>query len=294
MIETVKSYLGESARPLMTWATEKGADIAFNVVMALLILLVGIWVIRLASKFLRKALEGRVKSNQMLVSFVVSVMVKAAWALLAVMVLDRLGVEVGPLVAGLGITGFILGFAFQESLGSLAAGMMIAVNQPFKVGDFVSVAGFDGTIVHLDMMAVTLKTGDNRRITIPNKQAWGQPIVNFSALELRRVDIPVGIAYGTDIAKAREAAIGAFRSLGDIVLADPPPMAEAVSLGDSAVVLTCRAWVKNADYWPVFFAATKAVKEAFDAQGIAIPFPQMEISLKNGENILSEIQKSRT
>ena len=294
MVETLKMYLGESARALVAWATGKGAQFALNLAVALVIFVVGAIAIRAAAKLLRRGIEGRVKSNEMLVSFIVSVAVKAAWAFLAVMVLDRLGVEVGPLVAGLGITGFILGFAFQESLGSLAAGMMIAVNQPFKVGDFVSVAGFDGTVVHLDMMAVTLKTGDNRRITIPNKQAWGQPIVNFSALELRRVDIPVGIAYGTDIAKAREAAVGAFRSLGDMVLADPPPMAESVSLGESAVVLTCRAWVKNADYWPAFFAATKAVKEAFDARGIAIPFPQMEISLKNGEKILSETEKSRT
>ena len=288
MVESLKAYIGESARELVAWATGKGAQFALNLALALVIFAVGAIAIRIAAKFLRRGLEGRVESNQMLVSFVVSVAVKAAWAFLAVMVLDRLGVEVGPLVAGLGITGFILGFAFQESLGSLAAGMMIAVNQPFKVGDFVSVAGFDGTIVHLDMMAVTLKTGDNRRITIPNKQAWGQPIVNFSALELRRVDVTVGVAYGADIAKARESAVSAFRSIPQ-VLQDPPPMAEAVSLGESAVGLACRAWVKNADYWPVFFAATRAVKEAFARDGVKIPYHQVEVHL---EKSLSETANS--
>ena len=293
MVESMKAHCGESARMLVEWATGKGAQFALNLAVALVIFVVGAIAIRAAAKLLRRGIEGRVKSNEMLVSFIVSVAVKAAWAFLAVMVLDRLGVEVGPLVAGLGITGFILGFAFQESLGSLAAGMMIAVNQPFKVGDFVSVAGFDGTVVHLDMMAVTLKTGDNRRITIPNKQAWGQPIVNFSALELRRVDISVGVAYGADIAKAREIAIAAFNSIPE-VLQDPPPMTEAVALGDSAVMLACRAWVKNADYWPVFFAATKAVKEAFASKGIQIPYPQMDVHLDGGEKFLSETQNSRT
>ena len=198
------------------------------------------------------------------------------------MALEKVGVDVGPIIAGLGVTGFILGFAFQESLGSLAAGLMIAINKPFKVGDFVSVAGLDGSITALDIMAVTLATPDNRKITIPNKSAWGQPIINFSALDKRRVDIAIGIAYGADISLAKKTALEAISAVPG-VLADPAPMAEVKSLDDSAVALTVRAWSATADYWNVYFAGIQGVKEAFDRAGVAIPFPQLDVHMVKAE-----------
>ena len=273
MNEQVAAY----ADPLITWLQTTGVDIGLKVVFALAILAVGGVAIRLLSVALAKALaKTKLGQKSLIAKFVVSVIVKAAWALLIVIALGKIGVDVGPLIAGLGVTGFILGFAFQESLGSLAAGLMIAFNQPFKVGDYVQVAGFEGSITALDMMAVVLSTADNRRITIPNKQAWGSPIVNYSAQDKRRVDVSVGIAYGADIALARQTALAAIKAVPG-VLADPAPLAEVIGLGDSAVMLTVRAWAKTADYWSVFFAGNRLVKESFDKAGVPIPFPQLDV-----------------
>jgi len=268
----------QMAEEALMWLQTTGLDLGGRVVAALVILLLGALGIRLMSKALRAAMERFGAERKMAVNFIISVAVKASWACLAVVVLAKLGVNVGPLVAGLGVTGFVLGFAFQESLGSLASGMMIALNQPFKVGDYVVVAGFEGTVKQLDMMAVVLATGDNRRITIPNKSAWGSPIVNFSALDRRRVDLKVGVSYGSDLAKATTVARAALAAVPG-VLPDPAVMAEVCSLDDSAVTLTVRAWVATADYWPVFFAGNQAVKVALDKAGIEIPFNQLDVHL---------------
>ena len=252
-------------QPIVEWLTEKGVAYAVDVVAALVILIVGALAIRLLGTALRKALIRSDGRHALASRFIVSVLI-----------LGKLGVNVGPLIAGLGVTGFVLGFAFQESLGSLASGLMIAINEPFKVGDYVAVGGFEGTVLQLDMMAVTLATPDNRRITIPNKSAWGSPIVNYSALATRRVDVSIGIAYGADISLARKTAIETIAVLPG-VLSDPAPMAEVKSLDDSAVALTIRAWTANADYWAVFFAANQALTEAFAAKGIRIPYPQLDV-----------------
>lgn len=279
MTEEIKSELVNSAEPIVNWFVNKGMDFASDLIAAMIILAVGAVVIQFLTKALRKAMEHRLGTRQLLVRFCMSVVIKGSWVVLLVAVLGKLGVEVGPLIAGLGVTGFILGFAFQESLGSLAAGIMLAFNQPFKLGDYVSVCGHEGTIKQLDMMAVVLATGDNRRITIPNKQCWGAPIINYSAMDLRRVDLVVGIAYGEDVNKARNIAKESLATIA-AVLQDPAPMVEVKSLDDSAVVLTCRVWVKNADYWPTFFAGNQLVLEAFAKNGISIPFPQLDVHVQ--------------
>lgn len=275
----MNAQVTQSASKLVEWLQTTGAAYGLRIVAALVMLLAGAIAIRIAATALEKLLEKtRLGEKSLVAKFLVSVAVKVGWAFLIVVVLGKLGVDVGPIIAGLGVTGFILGFAFQESLGSLAAGLMIAVNKPFKVGDFVSVAGLDGSITALDMMAVTLATPDNRKITIPNKQAWGAPIINFSALDKRRVDISVGIAYGADITLAKKTALETMKAIPG-VLDTPAPMAEVKSLDDSAVSLTVRAWSRNSDYWSVYFAGVQGVKEAFDKAGVAIPFPQVDVHM---------------
>ena len=185
---------------IVTWISEKGVDFAINVISAALIFLVGWLVIRLIGAAVLRALTRNGKKKTLFTSFVSSVVMKICWAILLVMVLGRLGVDVAPLIAGFGVTGFILGFAFQESLGNLASGMMIAINEPFKVGDVVDAAGHTGAIVEVNMMATVMATADIKRIVLPNKSVWGGPIVNYSALDKRRVDLQVGIAYGENVA----------------------------------------------------------------------------------------------
>lgn len=277
----MKEQAADTVRPVVEWLQTQGLVLGSRVISALLILMVGALVIKGISAFLRHALEQRVKGeNEMLVKFVTSVAVKTCWAFLFVVVLGRLGVEVGPLVAGLGATGLIIGFAFQESLGSLAAGIMLALNKPFKVGDFVTVAGFEGTVKALDMMAVTLATGDNRRVTIPNKSAWGSPIVNYTALGMRRVDLLFSVAYGTDLAAARALVLETVSKVPG-ALADPAPVSMVSALDDSSIKIGARAWCRSGDYWAVYNGAVEAVNNAFVAGGISQPFPQVDVHMKN-------------
>jgi small conductance mechanosensitive channel len=265
----------------LKWLAENGASFIVSVLVAGLLLLVGARAIHLVTVSTRKALKKSGRVNALLETFICSVVHKTGWALLLMVVAQRLGINIAPLIAGLGVTGFILGFAFQESLGNLAAGMMIALNQPFKVGDYVSAGGVEGTVMELNMMAATLATADYKKVVVPNKVIWGTPITNYTAMDRRRVEIATSIAYGADIGKAKKVALAVLRA-HPLVLKDPEPMAEVLSLGDSAVNLVLRPWTKPEDYWTVYFAVIQSLKEAFDESGVDIPFPQLEVRLKNG------------
>ena len=262
-------------RRLKEWMAGSGVDLLTNLLVSAVILLVGWVVIRLVDKALRKAM-ARANRKVLLVNFIVSVVTKVGWAILLVTILSRLGVDVTPLIAGLGVTGFILGFAFQESLGNLASGLMIAVNEPFKVGDVVDAAGHTGSVLEVNMMATVMLTPDNKRIVLPNKSVWGGPIVNYSALDKRRVDLQVGIAYGENV----ERAISVIReTVAKVpgVLAEPAPAVAVAGLDESQVTMNVRPWSKTGDYWAVYSGVLQAVKEELDRAGIEIPFPQVMV-----------------
>ena len=263
-----------------TWLTENGLDFAVNVLSAVLILIVGGLVVKGITATVRKALMKSKRVDELLRSFICSVVSKTGWAILFIIALGRLGVDVGPLVASLGVTGVVLGFAFKESLGSLASGLMIALNHPFKVGDYVIAGGTEGTVTELNMMATVLATADNKKVTVPNAAVWGSAITNFSALGKRRVDTVVAVAYGTDLTKAVAVARAALEKVPG-VLTDPAPAVAVGSLGDSAVTINVRPWAACANYWAVFSGAQQAVKEAFEREGIEIPFPQINVHMAN-------------
>ncbi len=264
----------------LRWLAENGISFVVNVLVALLLLAIGMVVIRVLTRTTQKALGRSGRVNALLQNFLCSVVNKTAWVLLLMIVIQRLGVNIAPLIAGLGVTGFILGFAFQESLGNLAAGMMIAINQPFQIGDYVTVGTISGTVRELNMMAATLFTADNIKVMVPNKVIWGSPITNYTATDKRRIEIAVNIAYGADITKAKRIALDVLRA-DPRVLDDPAPIAEVMAMGDSAVNLVLRPWTTPSDYWATFFALNQAVKEAFDREGVKIPLPQMDIRVKS-------------
>ena len=270
-LDTGMNFVGR----LKEWMAGSGVDLLTNLLVSAVILLVGWVVIRLVDKALRKAM-ARANRKVLLVNFIVSVVTKVGWAILLVTILSRLGVDVTPLIAGLGVTGFILGFAFQESLGNLASGLMIAVNEPFKVGDVVDAAGHTGSVLEVNMMATVMLTPDNKRIVLPNKGVWGGPIVNYSAMDTRRVDLQVGIAYGEDVEKAVSVIRYAVRRVPG-VLATPEPAVAVAGLDASQVTINVRPWAKNADYWSVRSATLQTVKEELDRVGIEIPFPQVVV-----------------
>ena len=264
----------------LAWLTEHGLDFAVNVLAAVLILLVGGLVVKGIVAAVRKALMKSRRVDELLRTFICSVVSKTGWAILFIVALGRLGVDVGPLVASLGVTGVVLGFAFKESLGSLASGLMIALNHPFKVGDYVIAGGVEGSVTELNMMATVLATADNKKVTVPNAAVWGSAITNFSALGKRRVDTVVAVAYGTDLSKAVNVARAALEKVPG-VLAEPAPAVAVGSLGESAVMINVRPWSTCADYWAVFSGAQQAVKEAFEREDITIPFPQINVHMAN-------------
>ena len=262
----------------LTWLTDKGLSFAVNVIASAVILVLGWLAIKLIVNMVGKAVEKGGKKNTLFGNFIRNVTGKICWAVLIVVVLGKLGVNIAPIVAGLGVTGFILGFAFQESLGNLASGLMIAINEPFKIGDYVIVAGLEGVVTKVDMMMTELATADNKKVVIPNKSAWGSPIVNFSALGRRRVDIQIGIDYGCDVTKAIRIALETLPTVPG-VLADPAPAVFIAQLADSAVTLNVRPWSDGANYWNVYNDAQVAIKSAFEKNGIDIPFPQLTVHM---------------
>jgi small conductance mechanosensitive channel len=228
--------------------------------------------------------SGRV--SELLESFIVNVTGKVLWVVVIMIAIQRFGIEIGPLIAGLGVTGFIIGFACQESLANLAAGIMIALNQPFQVGDLVELSGVTGFVDETNMMATTLHTPDNKKIVAPNGSVWGSTITNYTALDTRRVDLIMGVSYSSDIGKAKDVIHSALKG-NELVLDNPESTVEVVEMADSSVNLVVRPWCKTADYWGVFFSVNRAVKEALDQAGIEIPFPQRDVHHYGLENMKS-------
>ncbi len=268
------------------WLAVNGVDFLVDVVVVLIILLVGKIVIKAICKSLSMSVKKSGKVSELLESFLLNVTSKVLWVILIMVAVQKLGIEIGPLVAGLGVTGFIVGFACQESLANLAAGVMLALNQPFQVGDLVEVGGTLGVVDEMNMMATTLHTPDNKKIVAPNGSVWGSTITNYSALATRRVDLVVGISYSSDIGQAKDVFNSVLKA-NDLVLDDPAPTVEVVEMADSSVNFVVRPWCKTENYWDVYFGVNRAAKEALDQAGIEIPFPQQDVHHYGLENIKS-------
>jgi len=264
-----------TAEKIKDWAI----DFAPSLVGAVLTLLIGMWVAKLIKRGMLKGF-GKSKMDEALGRFLSNI----AYYILVVMVLlaalGKLGVETTSFIAIIGAAGLAIGFALQGSLGNMAAGVMILLNRPFRLGDFVEAGGQMGVVEDIGIFATIMKSPDNRRIIIPNGGITDGPIVNWSANATRRVDMVFGIGYGDDINKAKDV-INRVLAADDRILKDPAPTVALSELGDSSVNFVTRPWVKGADYWAVNFDTHEAVKKAFDAEGISIPFPQRDIHVFN-------------
>ncbi len=266
------------------WLFEYGTEFLVNLVVFLLILFFGMFVIRALVKVVRLMLEKSSKVSETLRNFVLSILSKVLWVVLFMIALPRLGIDIAPLIAGLGVTGFIIGFAFQETLGNLAAGLMIMLNRPFEIGHYVQASGHEGVVKEINMMATTLTSLDNKKIVIPNSKIWGQSIVNYTAYDIRRVDLTIGVSYSSDIDKVRKVVFDVLKANAQ-VLDNPGVQVELVEMADSSVNFVVRPWCKTEHYWDVFFAVNTEIKKKLDSEGIEIPFPQVDVhhhGLKGG------------
>jgi small conductance mechanosensitive channel len=263
----------------LTQYADQGIDLLVfyipKIVTAILVLIIGLWIISMIVKGFNKA-SAKSSMEPSLQKFLSSLFSMALKAMLLISVISMLGIETTSFVAVLGAMGLAVGFALQGSLSNFAGGVLILIFKPFKVGDFIEGAGHMGTVSSIEVLATTLKTPDNKTIIIPNGALSGSSITNFSTEAKRRVDFVFGIGYGDDMKKAKKT-IEDVVNADSRVLKDPAPFIAIGNLGDSAVDITTRVWVNAADYWGVYFDTTEAVKAAFDAQQISIPFPQMDI-----------------
>ncbi|MEM1160647.1 MAG: mechanosensitive ion channel domain-containing protein [Pseudomonadota bacterium] len=243
-----------------------------NAAKALIVLIIGWIVAGAVSGMVRRRVNASPAIDNTLGNFAASIVRWVILLIVLIAVLGIFGIEATSLVAVLGAASLAIGLALQGTLSDLAAGVMLVIFRPYKLGQYVDIGGTAGTVKDLNLFVTELVTPDNVQIIMPNGQAWGAIITNFSAHDTRRVDLVFGIDYEDSADTAMEIILGVARA-DDRVHADPEPWARVTNLGDSSVDITTRIWCDAADYWDVKFHMTKAVKEAFDAGGISIPYP---------------------
>ena len=264
----------------LDWAASREGGIGFmfkaaGIAMALVVL----WIVaRLVRNLSARGIRRMTRVSLLLQEFLLKVVFWLAFVVGLLIVLSALGVNITPLFAVVGGASFILAFAMQETLGNLAAGLMIMINKPFDVGDLINTNGILGKVESVSIVSTTVRTIDNQVVILPNSSVWGSIITNVTVSPTRRVDLVFGIGYGDDIDKASAVLERVVRE-HPLVLDDPEPVIQVHELADSSVNFVVRPWTKTEDYWTVHWDLTRQVKQAFDAEGITIPFPQRDVHL---------------
>lgn len=263
-----------------TAAEDGGIQAAKNIAVVVASLFGLLFVARLVRRVANRYIVRVPNLSKLLQVFLVGVVYWIVLAFGLMIVLSALGIDVSPVFALVGGASFIMAFAFQDTLGNLASGLMIMINRPFDEGHYVDIGGVAGTVKAVSIVATTVTTPDNQVIVIPNKNVWGNVITNVTTSATRRVDLTFGIGYDDDIEKA-QSVLEEVVSTHPMVLKEPPPVIRVNTLGASSVDFIVRPWTKTADYWAVRWDLTRQVKEAFDAAGVSIPFPQQDLHIKD-------------
>jgi small conductance mechanosensitive channel len=250
-----------------------------KVIAAIAILLIG-WIAAKGIRGIIRRMMQRAHVDKTLISFVVSLCYVGILAFVIIAALGQLGVETTSFVVVLGSAGLAVGLALQGSLANFAAGVLMIIFRPFKVGDYIEGGGVAGEVMEIGIFTTVLKSPDNKKIIVPNGKMTGDNIVNYTAEEIRRVDIVAGVSYKDDLEKVKNV-LADILAKDDRVLKDPAPMVGVLELADSSVNFVVRPWVKTADYWDVFFATQEGIKKRFDSEGISIPFPQQDVYIHN-------------
>jgi small conductance mechanosensitive channel len=273
------SLLEEWANVAKHQALDNGPSVTFKIIVFILIIFISSLIAKIVTRITTKTVRAsKLKFSKLLQEFFISLSSKAVFAIGLLVALSQLGFELGPLLAGFGIAGVIIGFALQDTLSNFASGMMILVYRPFDVGDLINAAGVTGRVSHMSLVSTTIKTLDNQRLIIPNNKIWGDTINNITAEHQRRVDMTFGISYSDNIEHA-ETILKDIVQQHPKVQATPEPIVKLHTLGESSVDFIVRPWVKPDDYWDVYWDITRAVKMRFDAEGISIPFPQRDVHI---------------
>ena len=254
-----------------------GVNFGIKLIAAIAIFFIGRTVARFVTNGIRKLMASR-EIDKILETFVSNLVYWTLMIFVIIAAINQIGVQTTSLIAIMGAAGLAVGLALQGSLANFAAGVLIVMFRPYKVGDFVEAAGIAGSVVQVQILTTVLRTGDNKQIVVPNAQIMGSIITNYSANETRRVDLVVGIGYDDDIDKARDT-IQALVDADDRILKDPACLIAVSELADSSVNFIVRPWVKTGDYWGVNFDLTEAIKKRFDKEGISFPYPQQDVHI---------------
>ena len=260
---------------LSTWISENASTWAIQIGIAIAIFIIGKMLARQISALIRKGME-RAGSDPILVGFIGNVSYGILLVAVVLAAIDSLGVNVTSLMAILGAAGLAIGLALKDSLSNFAAGVMIIIFRPFKIGDYITAGGTAGVVDEIGLFATLMHTPDNQRIIVPNSSIIGGNITNTSALPTRRIDLVFGISYDDNIGQARDIIMSVIEA-DERILDDPAPSVAVAELADSSVNLNVRPWVKSEDYWTVRPHLLETIKQRFDEAGISIPYPQQYV-----------------
>lgn len=252
---------------------------AYRLVVAVIIVLIGMKVARMVKRILKRSFE-RMNMDVSVSKFLLSAANAVVYALTLFIAADKIGIPSASIIALLGSAGLTVGLALQGSLANVAGGILIMVTRPFGVDDYIVCSGLEGTVHNIGLTYTTLVTADNKKITIPNGSISNTTIVNVTAQDKRRVDVEVGISYSSDMKLAKNIVCRVFENHPQVLVEEGITVFVG-SLADSAVMIGGRAWAKTGDYWTVLWDVTEQIKEAFDAEGIEIPFNQMDVNIRN-------------
>lgn len=248
-----------------------------RIIAAILIFIIGRWLAKMIKNLTVKVMKkGDVDPT--LTSFVGHLAYVALLALVVIAALNQIGVQTTSFVAIIGAAGLAIGLALQGSLANFAAGVLMILFRPFKVGDYIEAGGTAGTVEEIQIFSTIFNTPDNKVIIVPNARITGDNIVNYSAKETRRMDLVFGVGYGDDLQKVKDILQDILQK-DPRVLKIPKPTVGVLELADSSVNFAVRPWVKSSDYWPLFFDLKETIKKRFDAEGVSIPFPQQDVHL---------------
>lgn len=267
--------LGFDWNEALEFLQTKGVELGLNILIALAIFYVGRMIINIVVRGLRKVMQ-RQEVEKTLETFVCNLVRMALLVVVAIAAIGALGVETTSFIAIFGAAGLAVGLALQGSLSNFAAGVLIVLFRPYRVGNFIEAAGIAGTVEQVQILTTILKTPDNKQIIVPNSQIMDSIITNYSAKDTRRVELVIGVSYDDNLDKVRET-IQELVDADERILKDPECVIAVSALADSSVNFTVRPWVATEHVWPVTFDLTEAVKKRFDEVGISFPFPQQDV-----------------
>jgi small conductance mechanosensitive channel len=278
-VDVISSLLAGWGAILWDSVIESGPGLILNLILFFIIVFIFYKLANLAKRLTETALQKPGVQLSQLLKRMILLIVRNTILLIGVLIaLSQVGISMGPLLAGLGVVGFIIGFALQDTLSNFAAGLLILLYRPFDVKDFIEVGDVSGLVNKMSLVNTTILTFDNQTLIVPNGKIWGDVIKNVTAQKVRRVDLVFGISYTDDIPKT-EKILQEVVAAHEAVLDEPETMIRVHELGDSSVNFIVRPWVKTEDYWETYWALTRAVKMRFDEEGVSIPFPQRDVHL---------------